>query len=240
MNNRTDTFSPLTPHPAICLHRRPNTNKNSPHLKVTFGQKTFDSEGQEGAGCFFSRAVHWPGGASGVTIGRGYDMGQRTRLQVERELVHAGLDVGDAQYLSMAAGLRGGSAERFVRENQRSAPILTLSAQKNLFETITSVETIADLKRIMTKPDLVERYGATEWDAFPLSIQELVFDLRYRGDYTPETRTRLQPLIVRSDVRGLYDLMSDHRYWSSIGVPDGRIKARIGLLENAFETATAA
>ncbi len=240
MKTGTNTFSSLTPLPTICLSRVPKGNTNSPHLKVAFGQKTFDSEGLEGSRCFFSRAIHWPGGASGVTIGRGYDMGQRTRLQIERELVHAGLGVGDARYLSMAAGLRGGSAERFVRENQRTAPILPLLVQKNLFEAITSVETIADIKRIMTKPDVVERYGVTEWGALPLPIQELVFDLRYRGDYKPETRVRLQPLIVQSDVRGLYDLMNDHEYWSEAGVPDARIKARVALLESAFAAANAA
>ena len=52
-------------------------------LKVPYGQLTFDVEGNDiedsskAGHRYFSRVVHWPGGASGVTIGRGYDFGQR-------------------------------------------------------------------------------------------------------------------------------------------------------------------
>lgn len=240
MRNRPSDFSTVIPRTPICLSQPPSTSARSPLLRVSFAQSTFDSEGLEGTRCFFSRAIHWPGGSSGVTIGRGYDMGQRTRLQTERELLYAGLNLADARYLSMGAGLRGSAAERFVRENQREAPVLPLSVQKSLFEGITTVETISDIKRIMAKPDVVERYGRTEWSSLSLPVQELLFDLRYRGDYNPETRARLQPLIARGDVQGLYGLMSDYPYWRAAGVPEMRIRARVKILEDAFESADAA
>ena len=45
---------------------------------VPFGQITFDAEGQEQRGKYFSRSPHVPGPASGITIGRGYDLGSRS------------------------------------------------------------------------------------------------------------------------------------------------------------------
>ncbi|WP_284215178.1 peptidoglycan-binding protein, partial [Mixta theicola] len=62
---------------------------NRPHqrggmLRVSQGQFTFDNEGLEHSTAavpfravptpWFSRVLHWPGGFSGVTLGRGFDM----------------------------------------------------------------------------------------------------------------------------------------------------------------------
>ena len=56
--------------------------------------------------------------------------------------------------------------------------------QKALFEGVTTAETVADIQRIFSKPDVVQMYGAASWDSLPRAAQEIVFDLRYRGDYT--------------------------------------------------------
>ena len=95
-----------------------SSDPGSPALVVGFGQGTFDAEGSEQPGPYFSRTIHWPGGASGVTIGRGYDMGSRTQAQVVRELISAGMDTCDAQRLSQAAGLRGQGAQLFFGDSQ--------------------------------------------------------------------------------------------------------------------------
>jgi len=200
---------------------------NSPHLRVAFGQRTFDAEGLEAPGRFFSRQIHWPGTShSGVTIGRGYDMGMRTQLQIIRELTLAGMTRKDAVSLSSAAGLRGAAAEAFVRNRVGRAPIMTLEVQKALFERITTPEMTSDIKRIFDKPDIKARYGAVNWDALHPTVQELVFDLRYRGDYTPRVRERLQPALVASDYTMLLELMEDTEYWRASGVPQARIEER--------------
>jgi hypothetical protein len=167
-------------------------------------------------------------------------MGHRTRLQVERELAYAGVDHQDALELSAAAGLRGEQAERFVLENKQFAPIISTAAQLRLFEGVTTVEVLSDIRRIFSKPDVVARYGRAEWATLPRPIQELVFDLRYRGDYTPAVRERIQPHIVRHDVDGLRKAMSDVSYWGSLGVPQDRIIRRIGLLRESERHACAA
>jgi len=224
----TQTSSNLTiPRPSVIPFA--TIHPNHPDLIVHFGQRTFDAEGIEACGPHFSRVIHWPGGASGVTIGRGYDMGQRTRLQVASELVHAGMSDEDARFLSEAAGLRGEAARRFIARNIADSPVLSLAAQRRLFEDVTVIETISDIKRILAKPDLQERYGARTWDELTPMAREVTFDLRYRGDYTPEVRTRLQPLLVARDDLGLQALIAESGYWGGRNVPAERIRSRIEI-----------
>jgi hypothetical protein len=156
-------------------------------------------------------------------------MGQRTPLQVVSELTYAGVPHADAQWLSRAAGLRGESARRFVDAERQYSPTLSLESQRKLFEVVTTTETIADIKRIMNKPDVVQKYGATSWNELSQPIQELLFDLRYRGDYTPTTRELIQPLIHANDTVGLKEAMNDTAYWQARGVPWDRIERRIEM-----------
>ncbi len=206
------------------------TNPNSPHLQVRFGQRTFDAEGSESLGRYFSRSITWPGGSgSGVTIGRGYDMGLRAQHQVARELGLAGVGRQDAEILSRGGGLRGNAAAVFIRNNRDIAPILSLEAQRRLFEQVTTPETINDIKRIFAKSDTVATYGAVDWDTLPSAAQEIVFDLRYRGDYTPSTRKRIQPILASQEWHKLPELMNDTGYWSGLGVPRERIAERASI-----------
>lgn len=229
MRTETQTSSFAPPHVFATPASFGRSTTPTPPLTVSFGQATFDAEGSESASRFFSRAIHWPGGASGVTIGRGYDMGQRTPLQVVSELTYAGVPQSDAQWLSRAAGLRGESARRFVDAERQYSPTLSPESQRKLFEVVTTTETIADIKRIMSKPDVVQKYGATSWSDLSKPVQEILFDLRYRGDYTPATREVLQPLIHANDLTGLAELMSDKAYWRERGVPRDRIERRIEI-----------
>lgn len=201
-----------------------------PDLTVTFGQSTFDAEGQEVRGPYFSRVMHWPGGTSGVTLGRGYDMGQRTRLQVISELRHAGMTLEDATFFGNAAGLRGARAENFVKKRMIESPVISITAQRALFEKITTPETIADIKRIFSKHDVVVTYGSARWENLSDYAKEIVFDLRYRGDYTPTTRKVIQPLLVSGDDEGLRAVMRDTGYWANLNVPAGRVRARANMV----------
>ena len=228
---QTQRALPLSCDTTFTPERGGALDPTSPWLAVSFGQHTFDAEGLEAAGRFFSRAMHWPGGASGVTIGRGYDMGGRTQSQIRSELTLAGLDAAGAEQLSRAAGLRGASADAFFQRERCSAPVLSLEVQHSLFQRVTLPETIRDIQRILSKPDVVSTYGRVEWDTLPRPAQEILFDLRYRGDYTPGSREVLQPLLVRGDWAGLADAIQDEGFWRGRGVPAGRISARSALAE---------
>ena len=227
----THPYRPPQPHipPPAPLAPYASIHPDSPHLTVRFGQITFNAEGRENRGSLFSRVMHWPGGASGVTIGRGYDMGNRTRLQVISELTYAGMSPNDAFFYGDAAGLRGESAARFVRSHVGASPVLSLPAQRRLFEEVTATETIADIRRILAKPDLQSKYGIVAWEDLSSYAQEILFDLRYRGDYTPETRARIQPLLVSGNDPALRAAMTDVQYWSRLGVPTERIRERAAI-----------
>jgi hypothetical protein len=219
----------LTPTQNLRPQRATATDER---LRVDFAQRTFDSEGLEQAGPYFSRTISWPKlGNSGVTIGRGYDMGLKSPQQVVRELTTAGMSLHDARFLARGALKRGGAAGQFVAEYRASAPVMSLEVQKRLFESITTPQMINDIKRIFNKPETVAAYGQLEWNDLSSAAQELVFDLRYRGDYTPKTRRVLQPLLVNHDYKALKELINDTGYWASLGVPTARIKERQRMVD---------
>jgi hypothetical protein len=110
------------------------------------------------------------------------------------------------------------------------SPVLSVQAQRALFEKITTPETIADIKRIFSKPDVQATYGSARWEDLSEYAKEVVFDLRYRGDYTPTTRKEIQPLLVRGDDEGLRALIGDTAYWSKRNVPAERVRARMNIL----------
>jgi murein DD-endopeptidase MepM/ murein hydrolase activator NlpD len=69
----------------------PATADDEDDFSVSSGQLTFDAEGLEKPGRFFSRRLHVPGPWSGATIGRGYDMRERSKDEIVADLAAAGV-----------------------------------------------------------------------------------------------------------------------------------------------------
>lgn len=207
------------------------------NFSVGRGQLTFDAEGRE-EGRFFSRQISKPpGAASGVTLGRGYDMGLRTPKQVENELRAAGVSESHSRLFASGAGKRGAAAEKFVKENLHRLPLLGTHEQKRLFEKVLYPWYERDTRRLSEKPDVVRRYGAVQWGDLNPAIKDVLVDLRFRGDYTPRTRQKLQSLVVRNDIEGLLQVMQDRNFWiNSMGVPADRFELRAGRLRSAIGT----
>lgn len=195
-------------------------------FEVALGQVTFDSEGMEG-GKYHSRHIHWPGGASGVTIGRGYDMGNRNRHQIVTDLTAVGCAPEQADALASAAGLTAADARQFVNSRRSEIGEITPRQQKLLFERIYATVEL-DTKRICQKDDVVERYGEVDFETLNPLIWELVIDLRYRGDYTGVTRIRVQPPVVSNDLVLFTSLIGDRDFWAS--VPNDRFTRRVNRL----------
>ena len=95
-----------------------------------------------------SEHTHWPGGASGVTLGPGYDMRERTEADVSRDLAAIGIDPSIAQKLSKGAKKDGTGAQIFADTHKKS---LTLSAgqQKKLLK-INQAHYEAIIQRLIT------------------------------------------------------------------------------------------
>ena len=193
------------------------------------GRLTFDAEGQEG-GPFHSRCLHVPSQNSGLTLGRGYDMKERSKTEVRDDLSAAGVASATANLISQAAGLRGDQAEQFIAENDLEDFEITPQGQVSLFET-TYGQLAADARRLATKADVTRTYGTTDWDGLHPAIKDLVVDLRFRGDYTPGCRRFLQVHLVNNDLDGLAKEMADGQRWPN--VPRDRFERRRDFCQKA-------
>jgi GH24 family phage-related lysozyme (muramidase) len=65
-----------------------------------------------------SEHLHWPGGSSGVTLGPGYDMKERTRAQIAADMTGIGLGKSIADKVADAAQLSGSAAEDYADDNE--------------------------------------------------------------------------------------------------------------------------
>lgn len=191
------------------------------------GGLTFDSEGTEG-GRYHSRTLHVPGPSSGLTIGRGYDMGSKSAGQITSDLVAAGVDLTSAKVLSGAATLRGENAKKFIKEKGVESFEITELSQKKLFE-ITYAAEESSARGVCERAS--SKYGVCDWEKLHHAIRELIVDLKYRGDYTPRSREVIQPLIVANDLQGLTKAMADQNNWKS--VPADRFARRKSFMEAA-------
>lgn len=64
-----------------------------------------------------SNRLHWPQGASGVTLGPGYDMRERSAATIKADLMQVGVQQAAAETVSAAATLRDSAASNFVKRN---------------------------------------------------------------------------------------------------------------------------
>lgn len=195
-------------------------------FSMPFGQLTFDAEGMEKRGPYFSRVPHVPSATSGFTIGRGYDLKERSLDEIITDLSHAGVPKAIAERFAACRGKAGDRARDCIHAHDLADIEISPAAQKQLF-LATYKELEGDVIRICGKQDVVHKYGATDWRGLPGAMRDIAVDLRYRGDYTPTTRERVQPLLVRQDLAGMAELMNDRDYWvDARGVPNDRFERR--------------
>ena len=197
------------------------------------GGLTFESEGQEG-GPFHSRRLHVPSPGSGLTIGRGYDMKLRSKIEIRDDLTEAGVALATAALISQAAGLKGGQAKAYIEENDLEDFEITPLQQLKLFE-IEYARKAADTRRLATKADVTRAYGATDWDALDPTIKDVLIDLRFRGDYTPTTRRFLQVCVAGNDLRAFAREIANQANWP--GVPEDRLERRKAICDAALAQA---
>ncbi|MDE8555299.1 pesticin C-terminus-like muramidase [Pantoea vagans] len=150
-------------------------------LQVKFGQVTFDAEGNDIKGStFFSRRIHWPPTAlSGVTIGRGYDIGSRKEEDSYKDLTNAGVPDSQARMIASGSGLKGGQAKIFVDKNRDAIGEISHSMQKNLFELIYPgyIQRAANNYRSWTS----SFNDAVEWNQLKPAIRDVLVDFVYQG-----------------------------------------------------------
>ena len=83
-----------------------------------------------------SEYLHFPGGDNGVTLGPGYDMREREKPEIVRDLTAIGVDPVIAQKLSLGAKKHGlGDADVFVNTHKHLLT-LSMSQQKQLLKIV--------------------------------------------------------------------------------------------------------
>ena len=65
-----------------------------------------------------SNQLHWPRGSSGVTLGPGYDMKERTEAEITTDMLAIGVDITTAKKIAKGSGLEGPKAQQFVNDNE--------------------------------------------------------------------------------------------------------------------------
>lgn len=190
-------------------------------FRVAQGQLTFDAEGLESPGHLgHSRRLHWPGGASGVTIGRGYDMKERDADEVIKDLTDAGLTRDVAKKYAAGAGLEEDDAESFVADNRSLLTEITPEQQKRLFEIVYA--------RYVTMTRTALSLTVAQWNGLNPLLRDLLVDLRYRGDLVRSTRALLARALATNDARSALLLVQDRSAFAR--VPCDRFYRRLEYL----------
>lgn len=206
-------------------------------LTVPKGQLTFDAEGNDNNDSpYFSRHIHWPGGVSGITIGRGYDLGQQNDPSSDFDSIELSQPLNN--WLVESKGMSGLDAKNRYKSADSSISDyeITRKQQYDLFVIIYN-RLEADVKRICQKPDTIRVYHPNPnttpeqaWNDIPEKIKEVLVDLRYRGDYTPHARSLIQRYAYTGDLSSFGQVLSNRNQWSN--VPQDRFLRRVRFYEN--------
>src|SRR5690606_18162454 len=140
----------------------------------------------------------------------------------------------EAEQLSRGAGLQGAAAKLFIREQGLEQFEISPPAQRRLFE-IAYEQEAAEAKRVATKADVRAKYGEVDWDALDPAIRETLIDMKFRGDYTPAARTKIQKYVVANDLAGFARHLGARENWPK--VPLDRFERRKRFLEAAVAAA---
>ena len=198
-------------------------------MTITNGLLTFEAEGMEG-GIFHSRKLHVPSDSSGLTIGRGYDMKEKTSYKIETDLSIAGVENEKTEVLAGAAKLSGPLARQFIIDNDLAEFEISIETQEKLFR-ISYGEMTVDVLRICNKLDCVKLYGKVDWNELNDVIKDVIVDLRYRGDYTPKSRKLIQKMVAENDIEQFILILSERELWAQ--VPEERFNRRVDFLLKA-------
>lgn len=206
-------------------------------LTVPKGQLTFDAEGNDNNDSpYFSRHIHWPGGVSGITIGRGYDLGQQNDPSSDFDFIELSQPLNN--WLVESKDMSGLDAKNRYKSADSSISDyeITRKQQYDLF-VITYNRLEADVKSICQKPNTIRVYHPNPnttpeqaWNDIPEKIKEVLVDLRYRGDYTPHARSLIQRHAYSGNLSSFGQVLSNRTQWSN--VPQDRFLRRVRFYEN--------
>ena len=102
----------------------------------------------EGASSSATDTLHWPKGESGVTIGPGYDLKERTESEVYADMISVGISRADADIIKKGAGKKFHEADAFVKNYKNKIKPITKAQKIALFTMIWKRYYLPTAKRI--------------------------------------------------------------------------------------------
>ncbi|MGF1902031.1 pesticin C-terminus-like muramidase [Aliivibrio sifiae] len=220
-------------------------------LSLPKGNLTFQSEGNDiNSSIFFSRRAHVPNnkgvviGNSGITFGRGLDIGQRTKDEVKDIFAKVTLNCKPLSqnllnWLKEGAGKVKQAAFEHYKTLDEKVPkeeqLLTRKQQHFLFLEIYPFYE-KRTEALLTKNDVRKAYDKDNifvWDKLPKKVKEVLVDLTYRGDNRSSTRKLFMPPLI-SDIKNdktgtsslFYKIMSDEMWKTTYYVDENRFTQR--------------
>ena len=135
-------------------------------------------------------SIHWPRTSnSGVTIGAGYDLGQRDKGEIIRNLTNAGVGEEQAKKLAEAASKRGEEARYFCEENKNKEWAKIGKEQVIKLFAISLKNVIEDAKKGVNNAktwgikfdtgEIKTYYPQRKFENLPLIVQKIVVSIAY-------------------------------------------------------------
>ena len=196
--------SHLSFHQEIAANNEKNTTYGSTknNLELDIGSIALYGEGDMR---FVNYILKPLGDSSGVSIGKGYDMGSRSAESIIKDLTKAGLGKAQAEKISKAAYKKGKDADVFVAENKEAIGIISDEIILNLFranwkEVRATAKNIATSQKAQkdNKGNYVNARGREindrvkegtyvltkeEWDGLHPALIDLMTDMKFHGGY---------------------------------------------------------
>ncbi|EOI5729514.1 hypothetical protein ACMS09_002987 [Cronobacter malonaticus] len=228
-------------HPVVFLEELSDDEMALKWLTVPFGQLTFDSEGNDiEDSIYFSRHPHVPNnrgiviGRSGVTFGRGLDLGQQTTTYIKsllQEMEKDSRPLSEAlkTWLLGSIGKQGSEALIYCNDINKTVPLneqfLTRKQQHFLFKAVYKHQ-YEVTKRVLSKGVDIDNVRMTaDLDSFDQKTQDVLVDLTFRGDNSPSTR-RYFMNDLNEGAQAFKNNISNTHWRTAFGVPLERFNAR--------------
>lgn len=235
-------------HPVMFLDAINDSDADEMDLKwlnVAKGQLTFNSEGNDiENSIYFSRHPHVPNnrgvviGISGVTFGRGLDLGQQSRSYIqslfrEMEKNTKPLSASLTKWLLGSVALQGAAALTYCNSIDQHVPkieqFLTRKQQYFLFNAVYSHQ-YEITNRVLSKGTEIDQVMVTaNLDSYDQSVQDVLVDLTFRGDNSPRTRRYFLNDLVNGKEKFKANISNTH-WKDAFGVPTERFNSRKGFL----------
>lgn len=166
-------------------------------------------------------------GQSGVTIGRGLDLGNPptgatgqspAKLDLKALFQEAELIPELSDWLLSVEGVKRASALESLDSSGLTDDELTITRKQQHLMFNDVYDYMEEKTRVLlTKPDVKAKFGVVDWDNLPRNVKDVLVDLTYRGDNSPRTREGFVPALVNFDGDRFVDVMDDeNRLWTSV------------------------